>query len=187
MRVEKSYIVVLAAAATMLGGFGLGVWLPENRRAEAMRNRIATAEEKLGPNFNQPTALIERQERLASMREQLASHDRQIPVGDDLASLLRSLAQAIADQGLDKQEVKTGDARHHRHFSEVPVELDLEGDFESIYALLDDIESMPRLTRIDALNLRVQPDTQERALASPSIRASLRLVSFFTPEPEPQP
>lgn len=56
MPVDKSHLMTGGALSLCLAAFTLGVWLPEKRAAQTLRERIATAEEKLGPNFNQPTA-----------------------------------------------------------------------------------------------------------------------------------
>lgn len=196
MHIDKSHLITLGVVAVLIAGFCLGVWLPESRRVSTYRDRIAAAEEKLGPNFNQPTALTQRQSHLQSLREQLREEERIIPESAEIAALLRELSQAIADQDLDRQEVQTRTALHHLHYSEIPVELDLEGGFPSVYGLIDHVESMSRLTRVDALNLRVQTETPaatatavggSEPIPSPAVRASMRLASFFTPPSEPSP
>lgn len=185
MQIDRSHLITMGAVTALIVGFCLAVWMPESRRVAALRDRIAAAEEKLGPNFNQPTALTERQTHLASLREQLREEDRSIPEAAEIAALLRELSQAIAHQGLDRQEVQTGNALHHRHYSETPIELDLEGPFLSLYGLIQQVEAMPRLTRVDALNLRTQPGGAFGE--PPTVRASMRLASFFTPATEPRP
>jgi Tfp pilus assembly protein PilO len=181
MQIEKDQWIVFAVIAGLTLAFVVGVWMPESRKVTELKARIATAESELGPNFSQPTALAERQERVAALQQQLEASDRFVPQGPELAKLLLSLAEATEVQGIDDPQTQTHESRHYRLYSEIPVELEMAGDFASIYRLLGEIEAMPRLVRIDALNLRRVQTDREPGSEGPAMRASLRLNSFFTP------
>jgi Tfp pilus assembly protein PilO len=183
MHIDKEQGIVLGVIATLVLAFVVGVWLPDSRKMQVYQERIATAEEQLGPNFHRPTALAEREKRVQLLRARLAASDRTIPEGPELAPLLLSLARTVQDQGVADPQTQTLDVRHHRFYSEMPVELELTGDFASLFRVLQSIETMPRLVRLDALNLRSLREDAGGG-THPRMRASLRLSSFFTPTGE---
>ena len=188
MRIDQSQWIVSGLIAAMTLAFVLGVWMPESRSIRQSRERILAAEVSLGPNFNQPTALAERQRSVDLLRDQLAASDRHVPQGPETAALLLSLAEATQASGVVDPQTQTAEARHHLLFSEIPVELEAGGDFASIYRLLSSVESMPRLVRVDALNLRrARGGVGDAATDPPKMRMSMRVNSFFTPAEEIRP
>lgn len=182
MRIDRDLMIVSGLIGVMSAGFLLGVWLPENRKVTGFQERIAAAEEKLGPNFNQPAALASQREQVDELRDQVDASDRHIPANPELAELLRSLTEAVKAQRIGDQEFQTQANRDHRHYSEVPVELELRGRFEAAYDVLEQIETMPRLIRVDAMNLRLIDDGH--AMREPRMHAAFRLSGFYTERQE---
>ena len=188
MQIDRNQWIVFGIIAAMTLAFVLGVWMPESRSIRQSRERIRNAEVSLGPNFNQPTALAERQRSVDLLRDQLAASDRHVPQGPEIAKLLLSLAEATQASGVVDPQTQTSESRHHLLFSEMPVEIEAGGDFASIYRLLSSVESMPRLVRVDALNLRrARRVVGDAASDTPTMRMSMRVNSFYTPAEEVKP
>lgn len=185
MRIKKNHWITAGCLAGVLLAFGLGVWLPETRKQAEYRERIDAAQETLGPNFNQPAALASRVQEVEALEEHVGSSRRIIAAQPDVADLLRSLSEAGRDLDIRDQDLNTQPDRHHKHCSEIPVELGFSGSFNAIYSLLEKVETMPRLVRADALSLRLPG--RDDPTASPQIRATLRLTGFYTDRPEVQP
>ena len=179
MQIEKDHLVVAAILCGLFAAFGLGVWWPEQSKMKAYSERITAAEEQLGPNFNQPVAIANRETEIEELREKVDSSSRYVPQQADLASVMRSLTEAVKLRGIDEQAFRTQEVREFKFYSEVPVELELEGGFDSVFSVLEVVETMPRLVRVDALSLRVQP-SRNHFRTEPKIKASYRLSSFFT-------
>jgi len=180
MRIEKDHWIVSGVIALLFVAFGLGVWMPNSQRLASYRDRIAEAQEKLGPNFNQPAAMADRQAEVAQLRQQVNSSDRYVPDGPELASVLRSLAEAVETQGISEQAFQSQQTREFKHYSEAPVEIEFESGFAAAYSVLEQIETMPRLVRVDALSLRVSNPNHGEAVQKPRVQVSYRLSSFFT-------
>ncbi len=41
-------------------------------------------------------------------------------------------------------------------YSEIPITMNFEGDFSSVFGFLREMEAMPRLTRVKSLNIRTK-------------------------------
>jgi len=180
MSIEKDQMLTILAVLTLCILFGLLVWLPEHRNNAGYRDRIDAAQQELGPGFDQPTAMTERDAAVKRLRQRIEEADRYVPAQPEVASLLRSLTKAADTNGVSAQDVKTLTPQHYKQYSVIPAEFEFEGGFKEAYQVIRQIESMPRLMRIDRLSLRRQDD---RARGS-HVVASIRLTTFFTESKE---
>ncbi|MEM9420229.1 MAG: type 4a pilus biogenesis protein PilO [Planctomycetota bacterium] len=179
MQIDKSQWVVIGSIFLMVAAFTLGVWLPESKKIAAYQERIAHAEEELGPSFFKPALMDERANEVQALKQELNSSTRHVPNRPELASVLKSLTEAVESQEVSGQSLQTRDTRSHRHYSEIPLSLEFEDTFAASYGILQRIESLPRLVRVDAMNMRVL-NRDETEHSSPVMQTSLRLSSFYT-------
>ena len=183
MKIEKDHWVVACILAGLFAAFGLGVWWPSQIKLRGYQERIAQAQEELGPNFNQPEVILQREKDIDVLRAKIESSPRYVPQETGLATVLRNLTQAVNAQQIHSQTISTQAIREYKQYSEVPVELEFTSSFTAAYGVLREIETMPRLVRVDALSLRLQAAAEGR-ISQPRVEASYRLSSFFTGEPE---
>lgn len=179
MQNNQSQYVVIGVIAVITGAFALGVWLPESKKLKGYQQRIVGAQEELGPSFFEPAMMDERVSEVEALKEELHSSTRFVPDGPELASVLRSLTESVESQGVQGQTLQTREAKQHKHYAELPLSLEFEDEFTSAYGVLQQIESLPRLVRVEAMNLRVL-DRGEAPQGAPLMQASLRLSSFYT-------
>ncbi|MEM1381887.1 MAG: type 4a pilus biogenesis protein PilO [Pseudomonadota bacterium] len=179
MQNDKSQWIVISVIATMTAAFTLGVWLPESRKQAGYQERITQAQEQLGPSFFDPAMVDQRVSEVEALKDELASSARSVPTRPELASVLRSLTQAVESQGVSDQRFQTRENKRYKHYAELPLSMEFEDTFAACYGVLRQVETLPRLVRVDALNLRVL-DREHSASAAPVMQASLRLSSFYT-------
>ncbi|MBB6430031.1 type 4a pilus biogenesis protein PilO [Algisphaera agarilytica] len=179
MQIDKSQWMVMGAIGFMLAAFALGVWLPESKKVAGYQERIASAEEELGPSFFEPAMMDQRVNEVEALKQELSNATRYVPNRPELASVLRSLSQAVESQGVSEQSLQTRETRRHLHYSEIPLTLEFEDTFTASYGVLEQIESLPRLVRVDAMNMRVL-DRDGSEQTSPVMQTTLRLSSFYT-------
>ena len=179
MQNDKSQWIVIGVIVAMTAAFTLAVWLPESRKQAGYQERIAQAEQELGPSFFEPAMVDERVTEVEALKDELNSSTRSVPVRPELASVLRSLTKAVESQGVADQRFQTRETKRHKHYSELPLSLEFEDTFEASYGVLRQIETLPRLVRVNAMNLRVL-DRDDAESAAPVMQASLRLSSFYT-------
>ncbi|MEM7626845.1 MAG: type 4a pilus biogenesis protein PilO [Planctomycetota bacterium] len=182
MRIEKDQWIVAGVIASLTLAFVFAVWLPENRKTARYQERIDAAQKTLGPNFNQPAALAARMEEVDELQDKVESSDRFISAEPELAKLLRSLTEAARGQAIGDQQFNTQPSRHFKHYSEIPVGLEMRSSFDAAYGLLEAIETMPRVVRLDALSLRLID--QDSAKTKPQMQANFRLSGFYTDRQE---
>ncbi|MEO0514511.1 MAG: type 4a pilus biogenesis protein PilO [Planctomycetota bacterium] len=179
MRNDRAQWIVLGSIGLLCAVFSLAVWYPESRKLAAYHERIVEAQEELGPSFFEPAMMGKRVNEVESLKEDINSSARFVPQRPELASVLRSLTQAVETGGVTDQSIQTRESKQHKHYAELPISLEFEDTFSAAYGVLEQIESLPRLVRVEALNLRVI-DRDGAQQAAPIMQASLRLSSFYT-------
>ena len=182
MPIEKDQWIVFGLVAGLSLAFVFAVWMPENRKLQGYQERIQAAEEALGPNFNQPAALAARIDEVDALEERVESSERFVSADPELAALLRSLTEVAQGQHVSDRELNTKPSRHFKHYSEIPVELEMRSSFDAAYGLLEAVETMPRVVRVDALSLRLAH--QDSARKKPQMQAKFHLSGFYTERQE---
>lgn len=183
MQNDKSQWIMIGTIVAITAAFTLGVWLPESRKLAGYQERITQAQEELGPSFLEPALMGERVSEVEALKDELNSSARCVPNRAELASVLRSLTEAVESQGATDQSFQTRETKQYKHYSELPLSLEFEDTFAAAYGVLQQIESLPRLVRVDAINLRVM-DRDDAQQSAPVMQASLRLSSFYTGQEE---
>ncbi|MEM8737217.1 MAG: type 4a pilus biogenesis protein PilO [Planctomycetota bacterium] len=184
MSIKRDYVVVAAVIGLLIVSFVVGVWLPENKKLKQYQERIAAAELAMGPDFLAPTALDRQQTEIRQLKQELESTKQSIPDSADLAAVLRSVTGAVEAEGVLGQDFQTSAPRHYQKYSEFPIEIDFRETFNTARAVLERIESLPRLVRVDALSFRMSRPEDGQADAAPQMAVTYRLSSFYTASSE---
>ena len=88
-----------------------------------------------------------------------------IPQSHDADQWLESASDAALSYGLVVQSVTTAGERDEGEYKILPVDFIVRGSFSSVYKLLQHLEKMPRLSRIDSLIMhRADNETVETRL-----------------------
>lgn len=91
---------------------------------------------------------------LVEGREMVESIEAQLPRRRDVESVLERIWQIAERNGLSVRSVKTQAPVSSMIYMELPLEVSMVGPFEGFYHFLQDLESMPRITRMPTLALQ---------------------------------
>lgn len=96
---------------------------------------------------------------LTKMLERVTSEARErIPLHPDAEQWLESTSAAAREAGLIVRSVTTSGQRMEGEYGILPVDVNVSGSFESVYALLQHLEQMERITRIERMNIHKVKD-----------------------------
>lgn len=88
-----------------------------------------------------------------------------IPSQHDADQWLESASDAAQNLGLIVRSVTTSGERRDGEYNILPVDLTLSGSFESVYGLIQHLERMNRITRVDRMTIhRVNEEEVEARL-----------------------
>lgn len=179
MPIDRRDIKTLSIAALVLAVFGSAIWLPAFLQRRDLQKRIDTAEQALQTDLRDAQFIQPVQAQLTATRAALDAQPHHVPAQDDVDQVLRSLTEALEAFDLHQQEILTRSTRDGGTFRTTPVSMRFAGSFPATFGVLQHIESMNRLIRIDRVHL--EPESSALGEAS---RVTVQLSTFFSNDPE---
>lgn len=92
------------------------------------------------------------------LQARLARFDKRLPsqrdLGQEYTQFYRDITQLKQQGAMKKISVQPGVLRRADAFAELPISMNIEGDFPSVAAFLQQMELMPRLTRVKSLVMK---------------------------------
>lgn len=182
MRAELPDKKELRSGLVILGVFVLlagAVWYGSYRQRAGYEARIATARKQLGIDLAPAQGLSELNSRVARMRARVSGAQRHVPQQDRITDVFRSMDQAMRRHGVRDPQIIAEEARAYANYSLVPLTIELQCGFRSLYGVLSEIESMPRLMRIDRLSID-RPRHRSAEDPAEALNVELEMSVFFS-------
>lgn len=174
MRIERDQVLLVAAILAVMVAFGVFGYMPLRNNRQEAKERIDVYKAQLASDLAGAKQLPKLREEVEALRSALAGAQRDVPTQSELASLLRTLSSELDRQSVTDKEVQTRPIQEGTDYHVLPVSLRFTGTFGAVYGFVKQIESMPRLIRIDRLELVSAPDGAGR------LTARIELSTFFT-------
>ena len=138
---------------------------------DQLKEQIARARK----NANRLEALTKEKDALA--REWLAL-EAQLPTKHDEPEFLAEVTQVGRSANLDFLSFEPRPVEQHEFYSEVPVELRLEGGYHRVGSFLAALDNLQRVVRITSLKLAAHPEAEDEKEV-PTVTAEMTLSAFF--------
>ncbi len=176
---ERLAILGTLAAATLLIWFS--AW-PDWQTADARQVQLIELQQKVGALSLAEEALAAETSRLADARQRRDLECRRVPGTADVAGLMQSLSLEVDGHTVRDQTFTVMDrpSPEANRFQVLPLRIELEADFQSIWSVLERAEGLSRLVRVSGLEMTLID--QEQPVDGPQpLRASLALDVVYAP------
>ena len=107
--------------------------------------------------------------------------EAKLPSEQDVEGILDEIWQITSSNDLTVKKVRTKASKPASLYRELPLEMEVTGQFDGFYEFLLELENLPRITRIHEMhiqrtksNSRLQPDLQTLAM-----KAEFTLSIYF--------
>lgn len=142
--------------------------LPTWRRLGRLGARCEAARTELLLVGDRPKELARQGEELNKVKQFVRKHVKPIPKDSDVAGLVRSLSELMDSEGISRREIATGVEARGESARTLPLTLKMRGSFASVCAVIDRIESLPRMVRLRRVELRLdgEPGAGEGVVAA---------------------
>ncbi len=181
MPIERDQLKTLAIIGVLFVLFAAAIWLPGHFTRQSLERRIDAARHALGVMPDQGAGLSEWYAQVIDLREQVRGAQRYVPEKDELAQVLRGLTAAMQQHQVTHPELTTRDVQHFANYSLIPANVQFSAPFPQVFGVLDEIEAMPRLIRIDRLDIESNPQRSDMPLA-----VTMELSTFFSKSQAPK-
>jgi Tfp pilus assembly protein PilO len=145
----KAILIIVAIALAL----GVGIWGPAAYQRSGLRATADQIHKELGTEPDATAQCGNIYSEVIALRREAEGEQNIIPDTDQLAKFQRRFTETLMTHGMTETNKVTQPIRHFADYSVMPVSLDFTGSFTGGYGVLQQIEAMPRLIRIDALKI----------------------------------
>ncbi|HLL88418.1 MAG TPA: type 4a pilus biogenesis protein PilO, partial [Tepidisphaeraceae bacterium] len=164
------------ALAAFVVGFALFGYRPAAQRLATLAMEIESKERSLAADEVNARKLPVVALEVEKLRARLERFDKKLPNQQELGPFIGDITQASQAATLRRLTVQPGVAKRGELFSELPISLNFEGDFLSVFSFLQQTEGMQRLTRIRSLAVR----SKDTKLGTVDVQVSMNI--YFSEE-----
>jgi type IV pilus assembly protein PilO len=114
--------------------------------------------------------------KIAELKEAVKYLEGKLPAEKEIDVILTQVENMVKANALEKKMVKPLRIDRSASYNELPIEMTLSGDFNGFYAFLQQLEKMPRITRLTNMALTKITDRDG------AMQAKITLSIFFEPD-----
>ena len=156
-RISKDGWITVVIVAAMIGAATLGLYLPQGRKLESIRTDIASRKLALESDAQRVSCVPDMLRHIQGMKQRYQGFDRRLPKRKELAGFLREISSILASERLTNQSTEPGDPSKEELFHTLPIKMKFQGSYLSLASLLERIDRMERLTRVQKLSVGRNP------------------------------
>jgi Tfp pilus assembly protein PilO len=129
-------------------------WRPGLKEQAALREQIDRRQSELDANRDVGARLAAVTANVERTKLRLDRFNRKLPRQEELGQFVKEITNLSQQASLRRLSNQPGDLRRRDVFSERPISLSFEGNFNDVFTFLRQAEEMQRLTRVRTLNVR---------------------------------
>jgi type IV pilus assembly protein PilO len=138
---------------------------PANKQLAEQKAQLQSKLAKLN-EFEEATAAAEDlNKQLEQLREAIEFFESRLPPTSQIDKVLHDVTLIVQKQGLRSKRVLRLKKENNSGYIEQPLRMELEGNFNSFYSFLLDLEKLPRIMKIRELKLEKQANSEGQIAA----------------------
>jgi len=149
----RDSLMVVGILVVVTGSMMAFVYLPQQRRMEDIRTRIATQKETLKSDVQKASVLPDMIRQVREMKERYRDVNRKVPARTELGGFLREISGNLAVESLTNQLIEPGNPAHEELFNTLPIIMKFRGSYLALASFLTRMDKMERLARVQKLGI----------------------------------
>lgn len=146
---------LIAGAVVVAVVFAAGAFVPQWRRLRSLDLRTKVMRQQIEQSQARMTGATDIYDRVTEARRRAPVFEAAIPPADELGAFLEQVSR-IADQlELADRDMTPAREQACRDTAVLPIEMSFRGTFDAVYTFITQLESLPRVARIQRLLLDV--------------------------------
>ncbi len=147
-------MVLAGTLAVCVGAFLVCYWRPGLNEQRALRSEIERRQTDLEANRDAGARLAAVTANVERTKLRLDRFNRKLPRQEELGQFVKEITNLSQQASLRRLSNQPGEVKRRDVFSERPIALSFEGNFNDVFTFLRQAEEMQRLTRVRSLNVR---------------------------------
>ena len=145
-------------------------------KAETLRADTVAKRRELVDLKQSTAGIVDWAQKFAELKQAISFFESKLPQEKEIDKILKEVWQMAEANSLQTRTIRTLRTERGASHSEQPIEMSLAGDFNGFYVFLQQLENMPRITRVTHMNLTKMIEKDG------SMQAKLTLSIFFEPD-----
>ena len=170
---KRDQLLVVGILVFIAALFLLAFYLPNTAELRQMKATLMKDREELTQRQKTAQTLPQLASEVRALRERVSDLDTQLPADQQLDQFLKSLTVHMAAESLELLAVKPEAIQKGEALDQLPIHVGFRGSFTGTCRFLRRLESMPRIARVDQLQLAVSDGT-----GSGQLSGTMRLCIF---------
>ncbi len=139
---------------------------PANRHLAEHKGLVKMKLAKLGKFEEASTADENLTKQLEQLQEAIKFFESKLPPKSEIHKVLEQVTVIAQKQGLKPKTIRTLNIKDNSGYIEQPLKMELEGNFNSFYSFLLELEKLPRIMKIRELELKKQTKNEGLVVAN---------------------
>ncbi len=165
-------IISIVVMALLVGAFVFIAYMPKFEQIEQLDNQYEKVKKKLDVAKAKAAQLESLQEEWGEKQEQFKAAMNALPDKKEIPSLLNEISRAGNEAGLDFQVFSPLGEAPHEFYAEIPVALEISGEYASIYLFFKKVANMSRIVNLKDISMSL--DTKKATAVKDSLFVSTK-------------
>lgn len=153
--------IIVACAAVVALVYFFAVYRDTSSRLEKMRAQEFELQRRLAEVRSVAANLHEFEEEIARLELKLSKVLRQLPDNKELEVLLTDISNVGKKSGIEIKSFKRKEEIEHGFYAEVPIAIELEGEYHDVARFFDMLAKLPRIVNMGTLKMKVSTENLE--------------------------
>ncbi len=127
---------------------------PANQHLSEKKANVQQKRAKLQELEKATAAADDLNNQLEQLEEAIEFFESKLPPTSEIDTVLKDVTVIAQKHGLASKKIRTGKRQNNSGYVEQPLEMKLDGDFNSYYSFLLELEKLDRITKIRKLSLK---------------------------------
>ncbi len=151
----QKYVLISLLFIIVIGGFIYMIYIPYNNEIKTLQGDISNLNNQIAVNETKARKLDELKKENTALKERLLALREQLPPEYEVSTMLKQVSDLGAANGLDLKSWKPSGRKQSSTglYVEIPVNVEVIGEYHDIAAFFDQIGKLPRIINISNLNM----------------------------------
>lgn len=170
----RELLLLLLLLATPIAAY-IFVFQPRNEQVSHLRDQLSAKREKLAQLKAATEQIDDLGGEIARLNQAVNVFEQKLPEQREVEVILKEVWLLAMRHQLVPRSIRTGDPNKAEMFAELPLEMEITGNFDGFYSFLIDLEKLQRITRIG--RLRLEKSSGDEGV----VKADFVLSIFYEP------
>jgi len=153
---------IIALIAVLIGcGYYFSMYRNADEQLQVLRGQELELQRKLSEVRSIAANIAEFEEEITNLELKLSKVLRQLPNDKELEVLLTDISNLGKTAGIEMKSFQRKDEVVHGFYAEVPIAIELEGEYHDIARFFDLMSKLPRIVNMGSLSMSVSSENLE--------------------------